>query len=220
MPYCTGDVHSGSNTAHYTDPDTGERYTIEHRGADNFRVVLNWLKDNFAQPGQILVAGSSAGAYGASTHYPRIRAAFPRGRALMFGDAGQGVMTQSFLGSTRRQLAPCAATGAVCAKHEVDAGDRRRRPACGTLPARPFCAIHDPARHHAIELLCADGRRERLFGLDCEHDVGAGGASARKQFSLVSGIRRDALDPAYVAFLHRTKRRRATGRMAGGGVDR
>lgn len=97
VPYCTGDVHSGSNTARYSDPDTGEPYTIEHRGADNFRVVLNWLKDNFAQPGQILVAGSSAGAYGASTHYPRIRAAYPRGRALMIGDAGQGVMTQDFL---------------------------------------------------------------------------------------------------------------------------
>ncbi len=97
IPYCTGDVHSGSNTAHYTDPDTGARYEIEHRGADNFRVVLGWLKENFAQPGQILVAGSSAGAYGASTHYARIRAAFPRGRALMLGDAGQGVMTQAFL---------------------------------------------------------------------------------------------------------------------------
>lgn len=97
VPYCTGDVHSGSNTAHYADPDTGESYTIEHRGADNFRVVLNWLTQNFAQPGQILVAGSSAGAYGASTHYSRIRTAYPRGRALMFGDAGQGVMTQAFL---------------------------------------------------------------------------------------------------------------------------
>jgi hypothetical protein len=55
------------------------------------------MKENFAQPTQILVAGSSAGAYGASTHFPRIRAAFPRGRALMLGDAGQGVMTQTFL---------------------------------------------------------------------------------------------------------------------------
>ena len=97
VPYCTGDVHSGSNTAHYTDPDTGEPYTIEHRGADNFRVVLQWMKDNLQQPERLLVAGSSAGAYGASTHYPRIRAAFPRGRAMMLGDAGQGVMTQSFL---------------------------------------------------------------------------------------------------------------------------
>lgn len=97
VPYCTGDVHSGSNTARYTDPDTGAPYTIEHRGADNFRAVLEWVKDNFDQPRHLLVAGSSAGAYGAATHYPRIRAAFPRAEATMIGDAGQGVMTQAFL---------------------------------------------------------------------------------------------------------------------------
>jgi hypothetical protein len=102
VPYCTGDVHSGSNTAHYTDPDTGAPYTIEHRGADNFRVVLNWVQQNFAQPRQVLVAGSSAGAYGAATHYERIREAYPRARAMMFGDAGQGVMTQAFLDQRER----------------------------------------------------------------------------------------------------------------------
>ncbi len=102
VPYCTGDVHSGSNTAHYKDPDTGEPYTIEHRGADNFRVILRWMRDHVAQPQQILVAGSSAGAYGASTHYARIREAYPRGRAMMLGDAGQGVMTQEFLDQRSR----------------------------------------------------------------------------------------------------------------------
>ncbi|MGE0663235.1 MAG: pectin acetylesterase-family hydrolase [Hyphomonadaceae bacterium] len=102
VPYCTGDVHSGSNTARYIDPDSGAPYTIEHRGADNFRVVLDWMKSNFAQPEQILVAGSSAGAYGAATHYARIRQAYPRGRATMIGDAGQGVMTQDFLDRRQR----------------------------------------------------------------------------------------------------------------------
>jgi len=97
VPYCTGDVHSGSNTASYTDPDTGEAFKIEHRGADNFRVVLEWMRENFAGPDQILVAGSSAGAYGAATHYARIRDTFPSGRALMLGDAGQGVTTRDFL---------------------------------------------------------------------------------------------------------------------------
>jgi hypothetical protein len=100
VPYCTGDVHSGSNTARYTDPDTGEPYEIEHRGADNFRVVLEWMRANFDAPSEILVAGSSAGAYGAATHYGRIREAFPQGRATMLGDAGQGVTTPDFL--TRR----------------------------------------------------------------------------------------------------------------------
>lgn len=97
VPYCTGDVHSGSNTARYVDPDTGEPYQIAHRGADNFRAVLAWMSENFTAPEQILVAGSSAGAYGAATHFGRIRAAFPNGRAAMLGDAGQGVTTPDFL---------------------------------------------------------------------------------------------------------------------------
>ncbi len=108
IPYCTGDVHAGANTAHYNDPDTGEPYTIEHRGADNFRVVLKWLRDNFDAPEEILVTGSSAGAYGAAVHFPRVREAFPRGRAVMLGDAGQGVTTPDFLtlrnGNWRYQL--------------------------------------------------------------------------------------------------------------------
>jgi hypothetical protein len=97
IPYCTADVHTGSHTARYTNPDTGEPYTIEHRGADNFRAILAWMREHVPQPQRLLVAGSSAGAYGASTHYARIRDAYPRGRAMMLGDAGQGVMTQLFL---------------------------------------------------------------------------------------------------------------------------
>lgn len=97
VPYCTGDVHSGSSTADYTNPDTGEPFTIQHRGTDNFRVILEWMRQNFDAPGEILVTGSSAGAYGAATHYGRIRDTFPAGRAVMVGDAGQGVTTQDFL---------------------------------------------------------------------------------------------------------------------------
>jgi len=96
VPYCTGDVHTGSNTATYADPANGEAYTIQHRGADNFRVVLEWMRDNFNAPDQLLVTGSSAGAYGAAVHYARVREAFPGGRAMMLGDAGQGVSPAGF----------------------------------------------------------------------------------------------------------------------------
>lgn len=97
VPYCTGDVHSGSNTAHYTDPDDGSAYALQHRGADNFAVILEWMRANFANPDALVVTGSSAGAYGAATHYTAIRNAFPTGRAVMLGDAGQGVTPRDFL---------------------------------------------------------------------------------------------------------------------------
>jgi len=55
------------------------------------------MRANFDAPEAILVTGSSAGAYGAATQFGRIREAFPAGRAVMLGDAGQGVTAPGFL---------------------------------------------------------------------------------------------------------------------------
>lgn len=97
VPYCTGDIHSGSKTASYTNPFNGRAYQIEHRGADNFRLILRWMRDNFdAGTDQILVTGSSAGGYGAVTHFPAVRDTWPNARAAMLDDAGQGVAPASF----------------------------------------------------------------------------------------------------------------------------
>ena len=96
VPYCTGDVHAGSVTQTYTSPFNGEAFQIEHRGADNFRVVLKWIERNFRSPEQVFVAGSSAGAYGAAAHYPEIRDVFRSARASMLADAGQAVVPESF----------------------------------------------------------------------------------------------------------------------------
>lgn len=96
VPYCTGDVHSGSNTARYTFPGTGKPFTIEHRGWDNMRVILHWMGGNVPQPAHLLVSGSSAGAYGAATHYTALRKLYPRARGVFLGDSGQGVTTPEF----------------------------------------------------------------------------------------------------------------------------
>jgi hypothetical protein len=96
VPYCTGDVHGGSQTAEYKMPATGETFSIEHRGWDNMQVVMHWMRTNVPRTARILVSGSSAGAYGAATHYPALRAMYPDARAVFLGDGGQGVTTPAF----------------------------------------------------------------------------------------------------------------------------
>ena len=54
------------------------------------------MRRNVPQPKRLLVTGSSAGAYGAATHYAALRTMYPRGRAAFLGDAGQGVTTPDF----------------------------------------------------------------------------------------------------------------------------
>jgi hypothetical protein len=101
IPYCTGDLHIGSATKQYFNagnpvfplPPT---FTIEHRGFDNFMVVLDWIKKNVDAPKSILVAGSSAGGYGASANFPWIQETYPDAHMYVIADASQGVTTYAF----------------------------------------------------------------------------------------------------------------------------
>ena len=119
IPYCTGDLHAGSATKTYSNvghpalplPPT---FDIQHRGFDNFMVVMNWVRRNFDDPQKVLVAGSSAGGYGASTNFPWVQRAYPRSHLYVLADASQGVTTDAWdqntpgRGSWNMQLAPWA----------------------------------------------------------------------------------------------------------------
>lgn len=102
IPYCTGDLHIGSADRQYFNagspllPPTLTTFTIRHRGFDNFMVVLDWIKQNFDAPKRILVAGSSAGGYGASANFPWIQETYPKAHTYVIADASQGVTTQAF----------------------------------------------------------------------------------------------------------------------------
>lgn len=101
IPYCTGDVHLGSadrtyaNVGHPVFP-LPSTFPINHGGFDNFMVVLDWMRRNVDKPEQILVAGSSAGGYGASTNFPWVHKAFPKAKMSVLADASQGVLSPAF----------------------------------------------------------------------------------------------------------------------------
>jgi hypothetical protein len=120
IPYCTGDLHGGSATRTYANvghpvfplPST---FDIQHRGFDNFMVVLDWMKKNMdGAPKNLLVTGPSAGGYGASLNFPWLARAYPNAHMFVLADASQGVTTPAFdLGNPGRaawnlQFAPGA----------------------------------------------------------------------------------------------------------------
>ena len=119
IPYCTGDVHGGSadrtyaNVGHPVFP-LPSLFDIHHGGYDNFMVVLDWMRKHIDKPERVLVAGSSAGGYGASINFPWVHKAFPRAQLAVMADASQGVLTHTFdlstpgRGSWNVQLAPFA----------------------------------------------------------------------------------------------------------------
>ena len=99
IPYCTGDIHIGSATKQYSNagnPLLPGTFSIQHRGFDNFMVVLDWIEQNFDAPKKILVTGSSGGGYGASANFPWIQEAYPNAHVYVIADASQGVTTVAF----------------------------------------------------------------------------------------------------------------------------
>jgi hypothetical protein len=113
IPYCTGDLHTGSATRYYANPYAPQTtFPIRHGGFDNFMVVMDWMKKNIDKPKNVLVTGSSAGGYGAIANFPWIERAFRNAHTYVIADASQGVTTPAFdlvgRGAWNMQLAPWA----------------------------------------------------------------------------------------------------------------
>lgn len=86
IPYCTGDVHVGDATRRYVEDPRAR--PIRHRGYRNVSAVLTWIREQGFAPDQVVVAGASAGAYGALFYTPRIAEMYPTSRLILIGDSG------------------------------------------------------------------------------------------------------------------------------------
>lgn len=91
VPYCTGDVHWGTNVKDY-----GGGTVVHHRGGTNGFAVKEWVLDNIVEPQKVFVQGCSAGSYGAIMWAPHFMEAYPEAEHYMLGDSGAGVITDSF----------------------------------------------------------------------------------------------------------------------------
>ncbi|WCL49155.1 pectin acetylesterase-family hydrolase [Leptospira sp. GIMC2001] len=78
IPYCTGDLHWGSNDVVYSPTsnnftgNTNPGGTFSHRGFDNTLSVLKDLQTSYPSPEKVFITGQSAGGYGAIFNSPYI----------------------------------------------------------------------------------------------------------------------------------------------------
>ncbi len=89
IPYCTGDVHSGSKVVTYADADPAHPRVEYHRGQANIRGAAQWLRDNLGRPNNLMLTGFSAGGVGSTVTYDIVRSALqPRGKSSLLADSG------------------------------------------------------------------------------------------------------------------------------------
>lgn len=85
VPYCTGDLHAGTQTTVYEA--LGQMATMHHVGAHNVDAMLGRLAS--LAPTEVFAMGVSAGGYGVQLNWDRIAAAFPSATTHAFADGAQ-----------------------------------------------------------------------------------------------------------------------------------
>jgi hypothetical protein len=89
MPYCTGDVHSGSKVAVYADAYPDQPRVEYHRGQANIAAASAWLRANLGQPRKLMLTGYSAGGVGSTVTYALMRNTLqPTGPSTLLADSG------------------------------------------------------------------------------------------------------------------------------------
>lgn len=118
VPYCTGDLHSGTLTRqHVAEAPT------HHVGANNLDAFLARIP---APRGRVFIVGTSAGGYGAQLNADRFVKAFPDHEVHVMADSAAWVpprekldqWTQAWGATVRRELPPSSRLGLVSSKRD------------------------------------------------------------------------------------------------------
>lgn len=84
IPYCTGDLHVGNAVNSYSFD--GRKFDVHHNGRNNSLTALQWVFDNFKNPGKILVSGESAGAYASAFWAPVVAQQYENKKIYQLSD--------------------------------------------------------------------------------------------------------------------------------------
>ncbi len=89
VPYCTGDLHAGDASADYDV--NGASHRAEHRGRHNMELFLERLVATFPDVERVVLAGASAGGFGALFNAALVRDRFTGVRVDVLSDSGPPV---------------------------------------------------------------------------------------------------------------------------------
>jgi hypothetical protein len=99
VPYCTGDVHGGDHVE--THHGIAGSATWHHVGHANLMRFLERVGPSVPSPRKLVVAGSSAGGFGALANYEAFRWYFPDAQGFLVDDSGPPLVGGDLPGSMR-----------------------------------------------------------------------------------------------------------------------
>jgi hypothetical protein len=166
VPYCTGDLHSGTRVATYDV--LGTPRTVAHEGGANVDAMLALVK--LLSPSEVFAVGVSAGGFGVQLNADRIAAAFPGVPTHILADSAQPVAWEWQRYGTMQQ-----------------AWGMRFPTGCTTCPqslANLSAAVQPPGRYGVI-----GGLRDQVLELYLGLDDGALSSETRAVAATLSGAK-------------------------------
>jgi hypothetical protein len=88
IPYCTGDVHTGSKTTTYESTNGTDALTYMHVGHDNMLEISEWLGWQFQDTDRMYAGGCSAGGVGSNVNYYFLRESIAPNHGYLVNDSG------------------------------------------------------------------------------------------------------------------------------------
>jgi len=80
IPYATGDFHAGN----------GSTENMRYNGQENVRLAFDWIREEMpANPSKLLIAGGSAGGFGATFWTPTLAESYPGSTVYSFSEGNQ-----------------------------------------------------------------------------------------------------------------------------------
>jgi hypothetical protein len=101
VPYCTGDLHAGSNVATYSA--LGQTKMVSHVGATNAQAVVDRVHGALPNAAHVWVTGSSAGGFGATLNFHRFTDAWPTADVALLQDSAPFVTVAANYGAWQAQ---------------------------------------------------------------------------------------------------------------------
>ena len=153
VPYCTGDVHGGTNSS-----GVGGRF---HLGYQNFSWYLTRIIPTFPAVEQVLLAGRSAGGLGTIVNYPQTAEAFGCTPVHVLNDAG-GLLTDQYMRPCLQSLVRDAwslndVVPEGCEHCTCDDGG-------GLVNVMPYAAQRYPDRRFAFASAMEDATMRTFYG--------------------------------------------------------
>jgi hypothetical protein len=125
VPYCSGDLHWGHRSALYTGA-TGRQFGVEHRGGVNAGAAVDFATASFPAASEVVVAGCSAGGYGAALWSASIARRYPTARVTQFADSAAGVVPDGFFATLLEAWGSSAAWPSFIPALSLDRNDPAR----------------------------------------------------------------------------------------------